>query len=71
RVELERRRIDKQGRVKLKLSVVGVRCVDCSICLTRFRVDDLAVVLPNCLHAFHERCIRSWLARSRECPLCR
>jgi len=31
RVELERRRIDKRGKVKTKLSVVGVRCVDCSV----------------------------------------
>ncbi|KAK4053368.1 hypothetical protein OIV83_001532 [Microbotryomycetes sp. JL201] len=51
RVECERRRVDKYGKVKVKLSVVGVRCVDCGICLSRFKVDDLAVVLPNCLHA--------------------
>lgn len=31
RVELERRRIDKHGKVKQKLSVVGVRCVDCAV----------------------------------------
>jgi hypothetical protein len=31
RVELERRRIDKQGRVKQKLSVVGLRCIDCAV----------------------------------------
>lgn len=31
RVELERRRVDKHGKVKLKLSVVGVRCIDCSV----------------------------------------
>lgn len=30
-VELERRRIDKRGKVKTKLSIVGVRCVDCSV----------------------------------------
>lgn len=32
RVELERKRIDKQGRTKTKLSVVGLRCMDCSVC---------------------------------------
>ena len=31
RVELERRRIDKHGRLKQKLSVVGVQCVDCNV----------------------------------------
>ncbi|GAA5997811.1 hypothetical protein JCM5350_007937 [Sporobolomyces pararoseus] len=71
RVELERRRIDKRGKVKTKLSVVGVRCVDCSICMSRFRVDDFAVVLSNCLHIFHEKCIRTWFRQSRQCPVCR
>ncbi|KAK4048366.1 hypothetical protein OIO90_005836 [Microbotryomycetes sp. JL221] len=71
RVECERRRVDKHGKVKVKLSVVGVRCTDCGICLSRFKVDDLAVVLPNCLHAFHESCITSWFARNRQCPFCR
>ncbi|GAA5971139.1 hypothetical protein JCM21900_000947 [Sporobolomyces salmonicolor] len=71
RVELERRRVDKRGKVKTKLSVVGVRCVDCPICMSRFKVDDFAVVLPSCLHIFHEKCIRSWFHRSRVCPVCR
>ncbi|SCV67637.1 BQ2448_5248 [Microbotryum intermedium] len=70
-VELERRRIDKRGKVKQKLSVVGVRCVDCTICLARFKVGERAVVLPECLHAFHETCIVRWLTRSRTCALCR
>ena len=33
RVECDRRRIDKNGKVKLKLSIVGVRCVDCNVSL--------------------------------------
>lgn len=49
-VELVRRRVDKQGRVKQKLSVVGVRCIDCAVCMSRFRVADLGVALPRCLH---------------------
>lgn len=31
RVECERRRVTKNGKVKSKLSVVGVRCVDCAV----------------------------------------
>ncbi|PRQ76763.1 hypothetical protein AAT19DRAFT_12181 [Rhodotorula toruloides] len=31
RVECERRRVTKGGKVKSKLSVVGVRCVDCAV----------------------------------------
>ncbi|BGP31716.1 hypothetical protein JCM10296v2_003490 [Rhodotorula toruloides] len=71
RVECERRRVTKSGKVKSKLSVVGVRCVDCAICLARFKVDQFAVVLPECLHIFHENCIRSWFRLSRVCPVCR
>uniref|UniRef100_A0A0K3C8L9 BY PROTMAP: gi/647401781/emb/CDR48136.1/ RHTO0S16e02036g1_1 [Rhodosporidium toruloides] n=1 Tax=Rhodotorula toruloides TaxID=5286 RepID=A0A0K3C8L9_RHOTO len=71
RVECERRRVTKGGKVKSKLSVVGVRCVDCAICLARFKVDQFAVVLPECLHIFHENCIRSWFRLSRVCPVCR
>ncbi|GAA5982161.1 hypothetical protein JCM10908_004763 [Rhodotorula pacifica] len=71
RVECERRRVTKSGKVKSKLSVVGVRCVDCAICLARFKVDQFAVVLPDCLHIFHEHCIRSWFRLSRVCPVCR
>lgn len=50
KVELVSRRIDKFGKVKQKLSVVGVRCGDCSVCLGRFKVGAWAVVLPECLH---------------------
>lgn len=31
KVEVERTRIDKQGRTKTKLSVVGLRCGECSV----------------------------------------
>ncbi|GAA6007710.1 hypothetical protein JCM10207_004849 [Rhodosporidiobolus poonsookiae] len=71
RVECERRRVTKSGKVKSKMSVVGVRCTDCAICLARFKVDQFAVVLPECLHIFHDHCIRSWFRLSRVCPVCR
>ncbi|TNY19610.1 hypothetical protein DMC30DRAFT_399946 [Rhodotorula diobovata] len=37
RVECERRRVTKSGKVKSKLSVVGVRCVDCAVRLGSLR----------------------------------
>lgn len=49
RVEVERRRVNKEGRVKQKLSVVGVRVDKCAICLNQFRADQMACVFP-CLH---------------------
>lgn len=44
RVECERRRVTKSGKVKSKLSVVGVRCVDCAV---RRRVGPL--IWSRCL----------------------
>ncbi|KAI5476734.1 hypothetical protein MNV49_007324 [Pseudohyphozyma bogoriensis] len=70
-VNLDRRRIDKQGRVKQKLSVVGVRCIDCTICLARLKVNELAVALPKCLHVSHAKCAQTWLRQNRQCPVCR
>ena len=42
RVELERRRIDKNGKLKQKLSVIGIAANKCDICLLQFKEDELA-----------------------------
>lgn len=39
---------------------------DCSVCL--FEKSD--TVLP-CMHAFCSRCIKQWLQKEKECPICR
>ena len=71
RVELERRRIDKNGKVKQKLACVGIGCNKCGICLTQFKEDELAVVLPECFHVFHASpCLRTYLSASHVCPTC-
>ncbi|KAL6302377.1 hypothetical protein BKA93DRAFT_737019 [Sparassis latifolia] len=71
RVEEERRRVLKNGTVKVKFSLLGVVVDKCGICLSQFRVEELAVLGATCQHAFHERCLRRWLATSRTCPICR
>lgn len=43
---------------------------DCSVCLDRIVVGQLASWTP-CDHVFHKRCIDCWLQKSRSCPLCR
>lgn len=71
RVELERRRVDKNGKTKQKHSCLGLTCNRCSICLTQFKEDELAAVLPLCCHVFHaEPCIRSYLLTNNRCPTC-
>lgn len=42
RVELERRRVDKKGKIKQKLSCVGINCNKCKICFQQFKEDELA-----------------------------
>ncbi|KAG8730790.1 hypothetical protein FRC11_005811 [Ceratobasidium sp. 423] len=71
-IEIQRRRVMKDGRVKLKLSLMGVGVDKCGICLTQFKNNESAVLLP-CLHSFHTNCIMSWFVRQEvpACPHCR
>ena len=43
---------------------------ECVICLEEFKNDDLITSLP-CIHSFHTHCIKSWLQRVNECPVCK
>ena len=65
-VELQRRRVDRNGKVKIRLSLAGVRVSKCAvrsrdlldpltgqICLVQFRAEDLGTIWPECLHCFH------------------
>lgn len=44
---------------------------DCAICLFKFEPHDRLRLLPLCCHAFHARCIDTWLESNLTCPLCR
>lgn len=70
-IEVLRRRETKEGKVKVKLSLCGVAVDRCGICLSQFKEAQRAALTSLCQHAFHDRCLQSWLARSRTCPLCR
>ncbi|KAF8531149.1 hypothetical protein JB92DRAFT_2693084 [Gautieria morchelliformis] len=70
KIEVLRRRKLQDGRVKLKLSLLGVVVERCHVCLSQFKDAEWAVLLP-CFHSFHSACLQSWLSRSRTCPLCR
>lgn len=70
-VRLERRRIMKDGRVKLKLELLDTAVDKCGICLTQFRSGDAAQIGSACRHAFHEKCLGRWLVRNQTCPMCR
>ncbi|PWZ00102.1 hypothetical protein BCV70DRAFT_200266 [Testicularia cyperi] len=70
KVECDSRRVTREGKVKHKLSCVGVRIDKCNICLAQFRENQLAAILP-CLHIFHEDCARQLFRRVNTCPTCR
>lgn len=57
--------------VRFKTGEGLVEGTDCSICLTEFQEDETLRLLPKCSHAFHIRCIDSWLSSHTNCPLCR
>ncbi|XP_022733853.1 E3 ubiquitin-protein ligase ATL4-like [Durio zibethinus] len=44
---------------------------DCAVCLSKFEPQDQLRLLPLCCHAFHARCIDTWLTSNQTCPLCR
>lgn len=52
RVEVRRRRVMKDGRVKLKLSLLGVAIDNCGVCLSQFRDSEWAALGPRCQHSY-------------------
>lgn len=51
KVELVRRRVARDGRVKLKMSLFGVAVEKCAICMTQFKADDEGILGASCNHA--------------------
>jgi len=57
------------------LSLTGFHSVEtfedpCCICLDEVQTGDLALML-SCSHAYHDKCIKKWLASTPQCPLCK
>ncbi|ODN99375.1 hypothetical protein L198_03217 [Cryptococcus wingfieldii CBS 7118] len=70
-VSVDSRRTTPQGKVKLKLSLLGVRVAKCPICLSQFKGGDKGVLVPGCGHAGHESCVRRWFREDGRCFVCR
>lgn len=45
--------------------------VQCSICLSEYRKEDVLRILPHCGHYFHISCVDLWLLQNSTCPVCR
>jgi len=50
RVEVQRRRKLKDGRVKLKLRLMGASVNSCGICLMQFKEKEMGALTPKCQH---------------------
>lgn len=50
-IEVKRRRVLKDGRVKLKLSLLGLPVDRCGVCLSQFKKDEQAALTPVCKHS--------------------
>ena len=52
RVKLKRRRVTKDGRVKLKLTLMDAVVDKCGICLSQFKEAEVACLGTACPHAY-------------------
>ena len=46
----------------------------CAICLDEFQHNELVCkskMNENCTHCFHEKCMKPWLMKQSQCPMCR
>ena len=44
---------------------------NCSICMLDYQNEDLCIDLPGCKHPHHFQCIKAWLEKKPNCPICR
>lgn len=51
KVELVRRRVTRDGRVKLKMTLLGVAVEKCAICMTHFKAREEGILGATCHHA--------------------
>ena len=52
RVELKRRRVTKDGRVRLKLTLMDIVVDKCGICLSKFKEAEVACHGTTCRHTY-------------------
>jgi len=68
----------RDGRSSSQSSSSSTSSVDslgphsCAICIEPFSTSSQRPYsLDGCRHTFHENCIKMWLAKKHECPICR
>jgi hypothetical protein len=43
---------------------------ECPVCLEKYNENEELIEL-DCHHYYHEKCIKDWLKKNRNCPICR
>lgn len=65
---------ERRLRDRLKALDLKNKFPECTICLDSLNKLESGLGKPtflNCNHIFHSECLRNWLQRKAECPLCR
>ena len=44
-------------------------CQECVICLEDMKNND-EIILTECFHMYHKKCLIDWFERSEVCPIC-
>lgn len=42
----------------------------CAICMVNYEVGEKYMIL-ECLHRFHECCVKEWFKQKNTCPICK
>ncbi|MFM7858532.1 MAG: RING finger domain-containing protein [Flammeovirgaceae bacterium] len=42
----------------------------CAICMVNYEVGEKYMIL-ECLHRFHECCVKEWFKQMNTCPICK
>ncbi|KAL5568664.1 hypothetical protein UlMin_025239 [Ulmus minor] len=57
------------SEAKLRYGTSTASC--CSICLGDYKDNDMLLLLPDCSHLFHVKCVNQWFQLHLTCPMCR
>lgn len=53
------------------LNIYDDKPTKCSICLEYINKKTKASCITKCNHIFHIMCIKTWMKKSENCPMCR